>query len=89
MFNSLLVEFVGTFVFLAVILATGEAIPIALALATVIYMGGKTSGGHFNPAVSTMFLLKGDMDMLKYAGYIAAQVLGGVAALQFNNNVLA
>ena len=89
MFNSLLVEFVGTFVFLAVILATGEAIPIALALATVIYMGGKTSGGHFNPAVSTMFLLKGDMDMLKYAGYIAAQVLGGIAALQFNNNVLA
>ena len=89
MLNSLLVEFVGTFVFLAVILATGEAIPIALALATVIYMGGKTSGGHFNPAVSTMFLLKGDMDMLKYAGYIAAQVLGGVAALQFNNNVLA
>ena len=89
MLNSLLVEFVGTFVFLAVILATGEAIPIALALATVIYMGGKTSGGHFNPAVSTMFLLKGDMDMLKYAGYIAAQVLGGIAALQFNNNVLA
>ncbi len=89
MLNSLLVEFVGTFVFLAVILATGEAIPIALALATVIYMGGKTSGGHFNPAVSTMFLLKGDIDMLKYAGYIAAQVLGGVAALQFNNNVLA
>ena len=42
MLNSLLVEFVGTFVFLAVILATGEAIPIALALATVIYMGGKT-----------------------------------------------
>lgn len=89
MLNSLLVEFIGTFILLAVILATGEAIPIAIALATVIYIGGKTSGGHYNPAVSTMFLLKGDIDIIKYAGYIAAQVLGGIAALQFNNNVLA
>ena len=89
MLNSLLVEFVGTFVFLAVILATGEALPIAMALATVIYLGGATSGGHFNPAVSTMFFLKGELDMVKLAGYVAAQVLGGAAALTFNNNVLA
>jgi aquaporin Z len=88
MFNSLLVEFIGTFVFLAVILATGEALPIAIALATVIYLGGATSGGHFNPAVSTMFFLKGDLDMVKLAGYVTAQVLGGVAALAFKNNVL-
>ena len=89
MLNSLLVEFVGTFVFLAVILATGEALPIAMALATVIYLGGATSGGHFNPAVSTMFFLNGDLDMVKLAGYVVAQVLGGAAALTFNKNVLA
>ena len=89
MLNSLLVEFVGTFVLLAVILATGEALPIAMALATVIYLGGATSGGHFNPAVSTMLFLKGDLDMVKLGGYVAAQVLGGVAALSFKNNVLA
>jgi len=88
MLNSLIVEFVGTFIFLAVILATGEALPIALALATVIYLGGATSGGHFNPAVSTMFFLKGDLDMMKLLGYVAAQVLGGAAALTFNNIVL-
>ena len=88
MLNSLIVEFVGTFIFLAVILATGEALPIALALATVIYLGGSTSGGHFNPAVSTMFFLKGDLDMMKLLGYVAAQVLGGAAALTFNNVVL-
>ena len=88
MLNSLIVEFVGTFIFLAVILATGEALPIALALATVIYLGGATSGGHFNPAVSSMFFLKGDLDMMKLVGYIAAQVLGGAAALTFNNVVL-
>lgn len=88
MLNSLIVEFVGTFIFLAVILATGEALPISLALATVIYLGGATSGGHFNPAVSTMFFLKGDLDMMKLLGYVAAQVLGGAAALTFNNVVL-
>ena len=88
MLNALIVEFVGTFIFLAVILATGEALPIALALATVIYLGGATSGGHFNPAVSTMFFLKGDLDMMKLLGYVAAQVLGGAAALTFNNVVL-
>jgi aquaporin Z len=88
MLNSLIVEFVGTFIFLAVILATGEALPIALALATVIYLGGTTSGGHFNPAVSTMFFLKGDLDMMKLLGYVASQVLGGAAALTFNNVVL-
>ena len=65
--NSLIVEFVGTFILLAVILATGEALPIAIALATVIYLGGATSGGHFNPAVSTMLFLKGDLDMVKLA----------------------
>ena len=88
MLNSLIVEFVGSFILLAVILATGEAIPIALSLATVIYLGGATSGGHYNPAVSTMFFLKGDLDMMKLLGYVVAQVLGGAAALIFNNVVL-
>jgi aquaporin Z len=88
MLNSLIVEFVGTFIFLAVILATGEAVPIALALATVIYLGGSTSGGHFNPAVSTMFFFKGDLDMMKLLGYVSAQVLGGATALIFNKVVL-
>jgi|TARA_B110000259_G_C14003277_1_gene397056 aquaporin Z len=88
MLNLLIIEFVGTFIFLAVILSTGEALPIAMALATVIYLGGATSGGHFNPAVSTMFFLKGDLDMMKLFGYVVAQVLGGVAALSFNKFLL-
>jgi len=35
-----------------------------------------------------MFFLKGDLDMMKLLGYVAAQVLGGAAALTFNNVVL-
>ena len=49
MLKKLLVEFIGTFVFLSVILSTGDAFAIGLALAVAIFFGGKVSGGHFNP----------------------------------------
>ena len=82
---DLIVEFVGTFIFLSVILTTGQAIPIGLALAAAIYFGGKVSGGHFNPAVSTMMAVKGSISIEKYIGYVVAQVLGGIVALMFYN----
>jgi len=78
---AILTEFIGTFVFLTVILTTGQAIPIALALAVAIYFGGATSGGHFNPAVSTMMLAKGAISMETWISYVIAQVLGGLVAL--------
>jgi aquaporin Z len=74
-------EFVGTFVFLGVILATGEAIPIAIALAAVIFLFAKVSGGNFNPAVSAMLYAKGDLNSTQLGAYVVAQVLGGLAAL--------
>ena len=82
---DLIVEFLGTFFFLSVILATGEAVPIGLALLTAIYFGGKISGGHFNPAVTTMMAVKGAIGLDKFVGYIVAQVLGGIVALMFYN----
>ena len=78
-------ELVGTFVFIAVILVTGEAIPIAMALAVAIYIGGGISGGHFNPAVSTIMLVKGTITAPKWAAYICAQVVGGILALLYYN----
>jgi aquaporin Z len=80
-FVKYLVEFVGTFIFLSVILTTGEAIPIGIALATAIFFGGKVSGGNFNPAVSIMMYLKGTLKGADLPMYIVAQVLGGIAAL--------
>jgi aquaporin Z len=89
MLQKLLAEFLGTFFFLAVILATGEAIPIAIALGAAIFMTAKVSGGNLNPAVSTMLFAKGDLDAATYIGYIVAQVLGGLAALLFYTATLA
>ena len=76
----LLTEFLGSFFFIGTIIATGEAIPAAVALLAAIYFGGKISGGHFNPAVSTAFLAKGTISLRTWLGYVIAQVVGGVLA---------
>lgn len=76
-------ELVGTFVFISVILMTGEAIPIGIALTAAIYFGGSISGGHFNPAVSTAKLVNGDLTPQRFIMYVAAQILGGLTALFF------
>ncbi len=81
---SYLVEFIGTFIFLSIILKVGEPIPIAVGLLAVIYFGGAISGGHFNPAVSVMMYLKEAITLTDLPIYVIAQVIGGVAALQFN-----
>jgi len=80
---NIVTEFIGNFVFLAVILTTGQAFPIGLALAVAIYFGGSISGGHFNPAVSTMMLAKGAITVNTWIAYVIAQVLGGLLALLF------
>ena len=78
-----LVEFIGTFVFLSVIIVTGNPIAIAMALATMIYFGGKVSGGHFNPAVNVMMYLNKKMSTTKLIGQTVAQLLGAVAAFMY------
>lgn len=85
--NKLLAEFLGTMFFLYVILATGDAVAIGLALTIVIFLLGKVSGGNFNPAVSVMLAMAGKLSMKDLAPYIVAQVLGGLAALELYKRV--
>ena len=82
-----LVEFLGTFIFLSVILTSGEAIPIGLTLAAVILFGGQVSGGNFNPAVSISMMLNKKLSQIDTAGYIGAQLAGAVAAVMFVKNI--
>lgn len=82
---DLLVEFIGTFVFLAVILIVGQPIPCVVALLAAIYLSTGRSLGCFNPAVATMFFAKGTLSLEKYIGYVVAQILGGLVALMFFN----
>jgi aquaporin Z len=76
-----LTEVIGSFFFIGTILVTGEPIPAAIALLTAIYFGGKVSGGHFNPAVSTAFLIKGTISGVTWLAYIIAQIIGALMAL--------
>jgi|UniRef100_A0A6C0DWH3 glycerol uptake facilitator-like aquaporin len=78
-------EFIGTFIFLSVILKSGDPLAIGLALASVIYFGGKVSGGNFNPAVSYMMLLSKKIDVTKFVAYIIAQILGATSAFLFHS----
>lgn len=87
MLNKLVAEFLGTMFFLYVILATGDAVAIGLALITVIFILGKGSGGHFNPAVSVMLAAAGKLSMKDLAPYVIAQVAGGLAALEIYKRV--
>ena len=82
-----IVEFLGTMFFLYVILATGNPIAIGLALTLAIMVGGKISGGNFNPAVSVMVASKGELKMGDLLPYVIAQVAGGLAALELYKRV--
>jgi aquaporin Z len=83
MLISLFTELIGTFVFLSVIIKTGQAVPIGVALAAVIFMGGSVSGGHFNPAVSVMMYFNKKIDISRLIGYVVTQCLAGLCALLF------
>ena len=77
---AILVEFLGTFIFLSVIVATGHWLAIAATLAGLILLGGSISGGHFNPAVTIMMLYNRSIAMDTAAAYVVAQVVGGLLA---------
>jgi glycerol uptake facilitator-like aquaporin len=83
MINPLISELLGTLFFVMCILSWGEPIPIAAGLLAAIYAVGKVSGGHFNPAVSFMKYIKGDITMYKLGIYICAQILGAMLALMW------
>jgi glycerol uptake facilitator-like aquaporin len=78
--KAILVEFIGTFFFLYVILATGSPIAIGAALALAIYVGGPISA-NFNPAVTIMMIAAKKQCIDTALPYIVAQVAGGLAAL--------
>ena len=81
-----LVEFLGTFILLSVILSHGQALPIVIELAGVIFFGGSISGGHFNPAVSFMMHMKNILPIEDFLFYVVSQLAGGAVALMFFKN---
>lgn len=80
--NKYLVEFVGTLFLVYVILALKTPIAIGAALTIAILVGGKISGGNFNPIVTLVMTMSGKSKNRHLLPYILAQAAGGIAALE-------
>ena len=86
--ENFVIEFLGTFaLLLSIVLSRGNPLIIGGTLAMAVLLGGKISGGHFNPAVSTAFLLNKKMKMKSYVPYVAAQLLGGTMAVMLSPRI--
>ena len=89
-YQALLSEFLGTLLLTLIVTSTG--LPIAstyvpglhgalvsgFTIATIIVVFGHTSGAHVNPAVTVSFLVVREIDLIRAAGYIIAQILGAL-----------
>jgi glycerol uptake facilitator-like aquaporin len=78
--HKCIIEFIGTFLFLYVIIATGNPYAIGLILTCIILIGGKISGGNYNPAVSVMMTLANKLNATEMISYIFSQLMGAVCA---------
>jgi glycerol uptake facilitator-like aquaporin len=87
MIKPVFVEFIGTLLFLYVIIATGNFAAIGAVLALLIYLGGPISGGYFNPAVTVMMVAAKKQNMNILIPYIAAQLAGGLVALELYKRI--
>ena len=55
-----------------------NAIATGCMLYVIILTLGPISGAHFNPAVSLAFFLRGELPARELAGFVAAQITGGI-----------
>jgi glycerol uptake facilitator-like aquaporin len=56
----------------------GNTIPTGAILVVIITILGPISGAHFNPAVSLVFALRGELPWREVTPYIVVQCLGGI-----------
>ena len=82
--SDVLTEFVGTFFFVATIIATsGQAIAAGVALAAAIFLAGRVNPANFNPAVSLAIMLRGGLSKKRFAIMVCAQLIAAIAAYAF------
>jgi len=78
MWTPTFVEFLGTGLLVGAVAFAGSPLMIVAALAVAIALGGKISGGHFNPAVTVYQLMAGRISQSRALYYILAQVSAGL-----------
>jgi aquaporin Z len=79
MITPALVEFLGTGLLVSSVAFGGSPLMIVAALAIAIALGGKISGGHFNPAVTAYQFVAGRISQSRAMYYVLAQLAAGIA----------
>ncbi len=74
MYTPAFVEYLGTCLIIGAVAFTSSPLFIVAAAAIAIGLGGKISGGHFNPAITAWALASGKMGKAKALSYVVAQV---------------
>jgi glycerol uptake facilitator-like aquaporin len=82
-----LAEFLGTAVFIYVILATGNPLIIGLTLSLIILIIQNISGGMVNSTLTIVLAVAGKVPMTDLIPFVLAQVLGGLMALEIYKRV--
>lgn len=59
----------------------GNTLPTGAILTVLILIFGPVSGAHFNPAVSLVFALRGELEWREFALYVAVQTCAAVAGV--------
>lgn len=75
-----LAELLGTFFLAITVIFVRDPYAIGLMFMAMVYLFGGVSGGHFNPAVSLGFWLRGKVNTVTMLGYFLAQTIGAVLA---------
>lgn len=84
MLNEYVAEALGSFIFFTIILTKNDPIFIAVGLLIGILIASIASQAHLNPAVTAMAYMKGDMNGDRSIGYVAAQLVGAILAVQWS-----
>ena len=76
-----IVEFLGTFAIMVVILLHGNYLAIGAIVGVAVMLGGSISGGAFNPAVAIAMMFSGLIPSADLMPYIVAEIAGAVVAI--------
>jgi aquaporin Z len=82
-----LMEYLGTLLFVFVILKMPNPLVIGLTLALLIFVASTTSGGHFNPAVSMAMWVRKSLRTNDALMYMVMQLLGGYSAYKLSKMI--
>ncbi len=84
MYTPAIVEFIGTALVVGTFAFTNSPLLTVASTAIAMSIGGKVSGGHFNPALTGWALASGKIGMQRGISYFIAQF--GAAFLVFMLN---